>query len=282
LPADLVAVALDAAFCFNRSKAAKPAKNGDLMRHLWLLVLPGLPALVAPAEARPRDDALSGAFRCAAIADSRMWLDCYYGAAQPVRASLGMPAALAAQLKLAASPPAGGQPQNEAVRDEVMSGAAGCIRLAGDRPWLDCYYAAAQPMRAQLGLASSQTLAKPVSQPQPQMAYAAPAPVPPSKPAGPPPMPRNNGLMNGLFDDAKPVVRNMPMQSYSLGKRGAFTVVLMDGEVWRQVGEDENYHPARWHKEAGEMVVTITPAPMHTFSMKVEGEGHSYKVKRIK
>ena len=251
------------------------------MRHFWLLLVPVLAVLIAPAQARPRDDALSGAFRCAAIADSRAWLDCYYGAAQPVRAALGMPAALAAQLKLAASPPAGGQPQNEGVRDEVMSGAANCIRLAGDRPWLDCYYAAAQPMRVQLGLASPQTLAKPVPAPAPQLATAAPAPVAP-RPAGPPPMPRNHGLMSGLFDDARPVVRNMPMQSYALSKTGAFTVVLSDGQVWRQVGEDENYHPAHWRKEASEMVVTITPAPMHTFSMKVEGESHDYKVKRIK
>ena len=64
----------------------------------------------------------------------------------PVRAALGMPAALAAQTKLAASPPAGGPPRDEALRDEVMSAAAGCIRVSGDRPWLDCYYAAAAPM----------------------------------------------------------------------------------------------------------------------------------------
>src|SRR5262249_56375483 len=103
------------------------------MRHFWWLLVSAVAGLATAAEARPRDDALSGAFRCAAIADSRAWLDCYYGAAQPVRASLGMAPALAAQLKLAASPPAGGQPQNEAVRDEVMSAAAGCIPLAGDR-----------------------------------------------------------------------------------------------------------------------------------------------------
>ena len=98
---------------------------------------------VAPAQARPRDEALSGAFRCAVIADSGQWLDCYYGAAQPVRAALGLPPALAGQVKLALSPPAGGAPRDEAVRDEVMAGAAGCNRVAGDRPWLDCYYAAA-------------------------------------------------------------------------------------------------------------------------------------------
>ena len=56
------------------------------MRHLWWLLVPVCVGLAAPAQARPRDEALSGAFRCAVIADSHQWLDCYYGAAQPVRA----------------------------------------------------------------------------------------------------------------------------------------------------------------------------------------------------
>ena len=75
---------------------------------LWFLgpVLVLLAAL--PAEARPRDDALAGAFRCAVIGDARAWLDCYYGAAQPVRAGLGLAPATAAQVKLALAPPAGG------------------------------------------------------------------------------------------------------------------------------------------------------------------------------
>jgi len=250
------------------------------MRQFWWL--PVLMVLVIPAQARPRDDVLSGAFRCAAIGDSRMWLDCYYGAAQPARAALSMPPALAAQVKLAAAPPAGGTPRDEAVRDEVMSNAAGCIRVTADRAWLDCYYSAATPMRVQLGLASPQVLAKPL--PVPQLASAAPPvrPVAPTRPAGPPPMPRSTGLLNGLIDDMKPIVRNMPMQSYDLDKSGAFTVTLTDGQVWKQAAEDEVYHPARWRKQAAEMQVTITPAVMHTFNMKVEGESKSYKVRRIK
>src|SRR5438067_7715599 len=149
------------------------------MRHVWWLVVSAIAALVwtAPAQARARDDALSGAFRCAGIADSRQWLDCYYGAAQPVRAALGLPSALAAQLKLAASPPSGGQPRDEAVRDEVMSGATGCIRVAGDRPWLECYYAAAAPMRVQLGLSAPKAVSTPA--PSPALAYVAPRPTAP-------------------------------------------------------------------------------------------------------
>ena len=245
------------------------------MRYFWWL--PALLVLVLPAQARPRDDVLSGAFRCAVIADSRGWLDCYYGAAQPARAALNMPPALAAQLKLAATPPAGGAPRDEAVRDEVMSNATGCIRVTADRAWLDCYYSAAAPMRVQLGLSQPQVPARPLPQPA-----SAARPVPRTVPAGPPPMPRTTGLFNGMFDDLKPVVRNMAMQSFTLDKNGSFTVTLVDGQVWKQAAEDEVYHPARWRKPAAEMLVTIAPGAMRTFNMKVEGESKSYKVRRIR
>ena len=109
------------------------------MRHYLWFVVPALLVLAAPASARPRDDALTGAIRCGVVADSRQWLDCYYGAAQPVRAALGMAPALAAQVKLASAPPAGGVPRDEAVRDEVISAAAGCTRNSADRAWLDCF-----------------------------------------------------------------------------------------------------------------------------------------------
>ena len=256
------------------------------MRHIWWFLVPTLLSLVAPAQARPRDDALSGAIRCGAIADSRQWLDCYYGAAQPMRTALGLAPALAAQVQLAASPPAGGQPRDEAVRAEVVAVAAGCMRETSDRPWLDCYYAAAMPMRVQLGLATPQAVIRPApvqqfSPPAPapvqQFASAAPAPA---KPAGPPPKPRTGSIFTGIFNNAKPIVRNVPMASYAFAKNGAFTVTLEDGQVWEQAPEDEVYHPARWRKDASEYDVTIVPAPMRTFTMTVDGYMH--KVRRIR
>ena len=94
-------------------------------------------------------------------------------------------------------------------------------------------------------------------------------------------MPRNSGLFSGLFQSAKPVVRDMPMQSFVLNDKGAFTITLEDGEVWEQLEEDEIYHPARWHRSASEMQVSISPASMHTFFMTVSGENYLYKVRRI-
>jgi hypothetical protein len=241
---------------------------------LWWLLVPVFAALVAaPVQARVRDDALSGAFRCAGIADSRQWLDCYYGAAQPVRAALGLPPALAGQIRLATTPPSGGQPRDEPIRDDVMSAAANCNRVASDRSWLDCYYAAAAPLRAQLGLS-----VPPQAPSKPAITLASA----PNVPSGPPPMPRKTGLFDGLFNDTKPVVRNMAMKSFTFDKQGAFTVVLADGEVWAQSTEDEVYHPAHWRNAGPNTLVTISPDAMHTFTMTVSGEERFYKVHRIR
>jgi hypothetical protein len=60
--------------------------------------------LAVPALATPRDDVLYGISRCGGISEDRTWLDCVYGAAQPMRAQLGLPPAPAAQQKLV--PPA--------------------------------------------------------------------------------------------------------------------------------------------------------------------------------
>ncbi|HUO02676.1 MAG TPA: hypothetical protein VMU31_07850 [Rhizomicrobium sp.] len=52
------------------------------------------------AHANPRDQARARSLRCDALPDERNWLDCYYGAAQPVRAELSLPPAPAAQQAL--------------------------------------------------------------------------------------------------------------------------------------------------------------------------------------
>jgi hypothetical protein len=252
-----------------------------MMRHILWLLVPAVLCLAPSAEARPRDDALSAAIRCGVVPGSRQWLDCYYGAAQPVRAALGLGSALPAQIALAASPPGGGPPQDEAVRNQVVTAAVACMREPADRPWLDCYYAAAMPMRAELGLP---TVPRPAPAPQPQLVSlpATPAPAMPAQPATPPPMPRPVGILGGLFSDPKPVVRDVPMQSYIFDKNGAFTVTLPDGQVWEQSAEDEIYHRARWRRPAAEMVVTIKPDAMHTYVLTLSDENYMYKVHRIR
>ena len=64
---------------------------------LLLALLPLALGSTSPAFAGTRDDVMSAATRCAGITDDRSWLDCYYGAAQPMRSQLGLIPAPAAQ-----------------------------------------------------------------------------------------------------------------------------------------------------------------------------------------
>ena len=51
-----------------------------------------------------REEVLEGAARCAGIADDRTWLECFYGAAQPMRSRLSLPPAPPAQTRLVPPP----------------------------------------------------------------------------------------------------------------------------------------------------------------------------------
>lgn len=48
---------------------------------------------ILPGRADTREDVIAGMLRCSSIKDDRTWLDCLYGADQPMRAKLGLPPA---------------------------------------------------------------------------------------------------------------------------------------------------------------------------------------------
>ena len=79
----------------------------------WL-VCTLLPAFSFSALAEPtRDSVMDGAARCEGIPDNRVWLDCFYGSAQPMRALLGLVPAPDSQTRLVPGPGAaygGGAP----------------------------------------------------------------------------------------------------------------------------------------------------------------------------
>jgi len=85
-------------------------------RQFILVVLCAMPFTAIGAHAGTRDDVLGGINRCGGIADDRTWLDCIYGAAQPMRAQLALPPAPLSQQNLVpaalADAPA---PQSQAV-----------------------------------------------------------------------------------------------------------------------------------------------------------------------
>jgi hypothetical protein len=164
-------------------------------------------------------------------------------------------------------------------REDVVSGLARCAALTDDRQWLDCYYGAAQPMRASLGLAPAPQAQVKLLSAQPQHPVALPATV--ARAAvrtGPPPMPKRSGLLDVWGGDD--VVSNAPLKAYDVSGDG-FTVTLQDGQVWQQTPDDASKHPVRWREPAASMRVTISQAAMHTFNLVVGDENTHHKVKRI-
>lgn len=231
----------------------------------WLLALSALVLTDVSALARARDDVIAGMFRCAAVGDARVWLDCYYGAAQPLRLQLGMVPAPQSQVRLAQNPPAGAPATDLAPRYQATADALRCNSQAEDRQWLNCYYAAAQPVRAQLGLAP----APQVMPPSPSMPATASAGAFAVQPGGQAPA-RPSAPSPGWS----------AMMSYSFDRFGIFTVTLASGEQWRQLSGDTSL--AHWAKPAASYSVRITRGALGSLNLKVKGEAASYKVERIK
>ena len=101
--------------------------------------------------------------------------------------------------------------------------------------------------------------------------------------SGPPPLPRRrDGALDGVFGNIKPIVRKVPMQSFSLDRSGAFTVTLADGQVWKQNDEDETHHPAHWGEAGPSTLVSIAPDAMSTYTMTIDGQQRMYKVHRVR
>jgi hypothetical protein len=76
-------------------------KNGGASVNIRILTLACAAILVAaPVKADTRDEVLAGVQRCGVIQDDRVWLDCMYGAQQPMRARLALPPAPEFQQRL--------------------------------------------------------------------------------------------------------------------------------------------------------------------------------------
>lgn len=244
---------------YGSSQAAAGVADGpdfcwhDPMNKLLLAVCLLL-GLCAPAAARPRDEVMINVYRCAGHASTRVWLDCYYGAAQPQRAALGLSPAPPAQVALVTQPPAPGIPQDLAVRDAVIVAASRCGSVAAERLWLDCYYSAANPARSLLGLA--------------------PAAVPAPATALPPTRTSHGGVF-----DKQPIQGSARMVSYKFDSHGFFTVVLDNGEVWRQIDGDTTM--AHWFRKPDFYVATVTAGALGSSNLRVQGEGRSYRVRRV-
>jgi hypothetical protein len=175
-------------------------------------------------------------------------------------------------------------------REDVVNSMTRCAALADDRQWLDCYYGAAQPMRAWLGLPpapqSQLKLLQQTSQPVPGAlavpGAAVPLPATVTRAAvrsGPPPAPKKSGIFD-VFGGSD-VVNNEPVQSYQVTPKG-FVITLADGQVWKQTEEDASKFPVSWQDPASSMRVTITQGALHSFNLVMGDEGRHHKVTRVR
>ena len=152
-----------------------------------------------------------------------------------------------------------------------MAGAARCAGIADDRTWLDCFYGSAQPMRATLGLPPAPP-AQTKLVPPPGASYSTPAANRYSPPR------KSRGFLADFLGSSKPIASDVPMESYTFARNGTFTVVLKNGQSYRQ--EESDIVFAKWNRPAGTYLVTIVGAS-DEFILKVKDEpGVIYHVSR--
>jgi len=218
----------------------------------------------APAFANGRDEAFATAFACGVIGDNRIWLDCYYGAAQSVRAQLGLSPALTNQIELASKPPVGNVPEAVSVfRSDILSSASTCRSITDDRDWLSCFYAAASPMRAKLGL-------QPASQTASHAGTNLRAPVPYVAEGATQEFGSHDALVKSI---------QSRMVSFNFDASGIFTVRLANGQVWRQISGDTRL--AHWTGEPEKYVVVISHGFFGSFNLGIQNTPGIFKVRRV-
>ena len=162
---------------------------------------------------------------------------------------------------------------SDPTRDDVMLNLQRCSGITDNRVWLNCFYGAAQPMRAQLGLPPA---------PDSQVNLVK------NTPPAPPPMKSDSGGGWLGLGNLNPFSSNdndtfkfgaTRLAAFSFGKDGLFTATLADGEVWKQSPYDDLR--AHWNGEPASYTVIVTSDMMGSHTMRVQGD-HDYRVIRVK
>lgn len=292
------------------------------------LGLAALPFLAGAALADSRDQVMLRLPRCSSVSEQRPYLDCYYAAVEPLRTELGLPAApqsasYAPFFSLGGAPASATTVTQQAfaVREEVLLRLTRCSSIGETRQYLDCYYAAVQPLRAALGLAAAPQAVsyaplfslvqvapraaapmadtRPNLVPQAAYAYAATRTTAPPRlreDAGATKLPFIGGLLGlksvkvpveeyGLRTaKTKPGVANVDHIAAHITKvetdsdSGSFTLTLDNGQVWKQVMNDDNRQ--HWRKDIAGTVATVSYGAGQTFNLSVN-DGSLYKVERV-
>ena len=158
-------------------------------------------------------------------------------------------------------------------RDDVMANLQRCAGITDNRTWLNCFYGAAQPMRAELGL-------PPAPESQVSLVKNTPLVAPPMNSD-----PKDDGGWLGIGNifGSSPEVASAPgamrLTAYSFGKDGLFTATLADGEVWKQSPYDDLR--AHWNDKPTSYTVVVSADMMGSHTMRGQGD-QNYRVMRIK
>jgi hypothetical protein len=164
-------------------------------------------------------------------------------------------------------------------RDDVMANLQRCAGFTDDRTWLNCYYGAAQPMRAQLGLPSA---------PDSQVSLIKNTPMPAPQPMTNTASKSGSSLFDRIanfFDTSSSSTDSdfgagaTRLAAYSFSKNGLFTITLPDGDVWTQSPYDNLR--ARWSGLAANYTVMVSTDTMGNHTLRVKDD-HDYGVVRVK
>jgi hypothetical protein len=213
--------------------------NGVTIRNIIPVLLCGATILgVTSAQADTRDDVLSGIARCGVVHDDRTWLDCLYGAEQPMRAHLGLPAAPEFQQRLVPTGP---------------------VMPVSSMP-VSSMPASSVPV------SSVPVSSVPASMP------AAPAPGVATRPA-----PRKKPSFWDTLLGNNPPIAVSRMSSYRFDKSGAFIVTLENGQRWHQV-DVEGGTAATWLRPASTYKVTVSQGSFGSYMLHTDDNPHVYRV----
>ena len=153
-------------------------------------------------------------------------------------------------------------------REDVMEASGRCAAVTDDRQWLDCYYGAAQAMRARLGLSPA---------PPAQLALVPPPGKVPAPPRAQASQPAQEGFFGRLVARDE-LTREPQMVAYRFDKAHRFTVTLSDGTTWRQSLNDT--HRATWKRPAASYRVLVSKGHGGTGILDAN-DGVHYEVQQV-
>ena len=213
------------------------------------IAIPAFMMSAVPAMADSRDLVLERMSRCYALTDTRQYLECLYGAVQPLRSELGLPQA--PQAVTFAGQFARPAPQ-AAYGPTAPTGNAAPVRptLVPQQTYR-APSATSGVLSAVLGMKTTRVA------------------------------PDQFGLPNARASAGGVDHITARLAEYSFDRRtGFFTVTLDNGQVWEQQKGDE--HSPSWKKPAASYVATVSYGAMGSYNLSIAGERQPYKVQRLR